>query len=424
MPSRGSGKGTPRAVPDAVRRAVERTVQSTLGSAEVTRERAQELVDDVVRMAEHSAARAGRGVRGAGQRPAVAANRVRDALQDLRTATERLAERVAQLETQLEEQLGVTPKRGSTKSKATKPKRTAKSTATKSATATKSRPQPPRAPPPRAPPRPPPRGGRARPRSAGPPRPRSRSARAVPRPSAQPHRSRSARRPSRGLPERRAPRPGAARPGRSADPAPRARADGPQGPDHRRRRFLGDRARTLPRAIARRGVHRRAGRAPADRRPRAHGIHPRRHPEPADLQAAAADTGRHGRPLRRAARAGAGKGAGAAARHQRDRLPAAARRMREDGGGPHDRRPGFLRDLRGRAQRSRVLHRGHGAAVSVPDAFPARHRRARKLLRELRSPFRSRLGHDAALPADPRHRDRLTAHALPPPSRGSHPARL
>ena len=136
----------------------------------------------------------------------------------------------------------------------------------------------------------------------------------------------------RRLPERRAPPPGAARPGRSADPAPRAPADGPQGPHHRRRRFLGDRARTLPRAIARGGVHRGAGRAPAGRRPRAHGVHPRRHPQPADLQAAAADAGRHGRPLRRAARAGAGKGAGAAARHQRDRLAATARRMREDGG--------------------------------------------------------------------------------------------
>ena len=124
MPSRDSSKGKPRAVPDAVRRAVERTVQSTLGSAEVTRERAQELVDDVVRMAEQSAARAGRGVREAGQRPAVAANRVRDALHDLRTATERLAERVAQLETQLEEQLGVTPKRGSRKAAATTSKRT------------------------------------------------------------------------------------------------------------------------------------------------------------------------------------------------------------------------------------------------------------------------------------------------------------
>ena len=128
MPSRGSGKGKPRAVPDAVRRAVERTVQSTLGSAEVTRERAQELVDDVVRMAEQSAARAGRGVREAGQRPAVAANRVRDALHDLRTATERLAERVAQLETQLEEQLGVTPKRGSRKAAGTTSKRTTKRT--------------------------------------------------------------------------------------------------------------------------------------------------------------------------------------------------------------------------------------------------------------------------------------------------------
>ena len=117
MASRGSNKSKSRAVPDAVRRAVERTVQSTRGSAEGTRERAQELVDDVMRLAEQSAASAGRGVRGAGQRPAGAAagvgDRVRDALQELRAATERLAERVAQLEAQLEAQLGVAPKRGS-----------------------------------------------------------------------------------------------------------------------------------------------------------------------------------------------------------------------------------------------------------------------------------------------------------------------
>ena len=54
-------------VPDTVRRAVERTFQSTLGSGGLTRDRAQELVDDVLRHAEAGAARAGRGVREAGQ---------------------------------------------------------------------------------------------------------------------------------------------------------------------------------------------------------------------------------------------------------------------------------------------------------------------------------------------------------------------
>ncbi|HWK17621.1 MAG TPA: hypothetical protein VNR66_09245 [Solirubrobacteraceae bacterium] len=50
---------------DTVRSAVDRTFQATLGGAQVTRERAQELVDDV----------------------AQAANRVRDVLDDLRVAT-------------------------------------------------------------------------------------------------------------------------------------------------------------------------------------------------------------------------------------------------------------------------------------------------------------------------------------------------
>jgi polyhydroxyalkanoate synthesis regulator phasin len=50
---------------DTVRSAVDRTFQATLGGAQVTRERAQELVDDV----------------------AQAASRVRDVLDDLRVAT-------------------------------------------------------------------------------------------------------------------------------------------------------------------------------------------------------------------------------------------------------------------------------------------------------------------------------------------------
>ena len=45
--------------PDSVRRAVERTVQSTLGSARSTRGRAQDLVDEATRIAEHGAARVG-----------------------------------------------------------------------------------------------------------------------------------------------------------------------------------------------------------------------------------------------------------------------------------------------------------------------------------------------------------------------------
>jgi polyhydroxyalkanoate synthesis regulator phasin len=76
-------------VPDAVRRAVERTFQSTVGSSPLTRERAQELADDVLRRAEESAARAGRGVRKAGERPRDAAagvgDRLRDAIAEIRS---------------------------------------------------------------------------------------------------------------------------------------------------------------------------------------------------------------------------------------------------------------------------------------------------------------------------------------------------
>jgi polyhydroxyalkanoate synthesis regulator phasin len=79
----------PGGVQDAVRRAVERTFQSTLGSSPLTRERAQELADDVLRRAEEGAARAGRGVRQAGVRQREAAvgvgDRLRDAITEIRS---------------------------------------------------------------------------------------------------------------------------------------------------------------------------------------------------------------------------------------------------------------------------------------------------------------------------------------------------
>src|SRR3954453_521500 len=84
-------RAQPAALPASVRRAVERTVQSTIGSAGSTRGRAQDLVDDVVRRAEHGAARAARGVREGASRQAEAAagvpDRVRGAIGDLRFAT-------------------------------------------------------------------------------------------------------------------------------------------------------------------------------------------------------------------------------------------------------------------------------------------------------------------------------------------------
>ena len=105
-------------LPDSVRRAVERTFQSTFGSGGLSRERAQELVDEVLRQAEAGAARAGRGVREAGHKPREAAaemgDRVRGALhdftagetEDLRSEVDRLAKRVDRLERELRERPG------------------------------------------------------------------------------------------------------------------------------------------------------------------------------------------------------------------------------------------------------------------------------------------------------------------------------
>ena len=107
-------------MPDTVRRAVERTVQSTFGSAGMTRDRAQDIVDEVVRRAEQSATRAGRGVREsvgkASHRQAEAAagvgDRLREAIPDIRVVTreelgklrtdiDRLRKRVDSVEKQL-----------------------------------------------------------------------------------------------------------------------------------------------------------------------------------------------------------------------------------------------------------------------------------------------------------------------------------
>jgi polyhydroxyalkanoate synthesis regulator phasin len=100
MPSGSKASG---GVPDAVRRAVARTIQSTLGPAALTTERAQELADDVLRRAEGRAARAGRGVREAGQKPrqaAVAAgDRLRDAIAELRGPT---LDQIEQLRSEIE----------------------------------------------------------------------------------------------------------------------------------------------------------------------------------------------------------------------------------------------------------------------------------------------------------------------------------
>ena len=73
----------PQNVPDAVREAVERTVQATVGSAQITRDRAQEAVDEIVRGAEAGAEVVRERVRGAGAAP----RRVAGALDERRPAT-------------------------------------------------------------------------------------------------------------------------------------------------------------------------------------------------------------------------------------------------------------------------------------------------------------------------------------------------
>jgi len=97
---------------ETVRGAVDRTFQATLGGAQVTRERAQELVDDV----------------------AQAASRVRDVLDDLRVATgedvrslrsslEALERRVAELERKSPEHKHKSSANKSPKHKSSRPRK-------------------------------------------------------------------------------------------------------------------------------------------------------------------------------------------------------------------------------------------------------------------------------------------------------------
>lgn len=95
---RDSGGAGPEAVGEALRNAVERTLAATAESATSTRERAQDLLDDVVRRgqsARHEVARRGES----------ATTRLAEAIGDLRAADreglERITERLGTLERRL-----------------------------------------------------------------------------------------------------------------------------------------------------------------------------------------------------------------------------------------------------------------------------------------------------------------------------------
>jgi polyhydroxyalkanoate synthesis regulator phasin len=92
----GSASRSGGRIPEAVRRAVERTFQTTLGSTGLTRERTQEIVDEVVRRAEQSAARAGRYLRFA----------TAEDMRGLRSEIERLTRRIDVLERKLRDREG------------------------------------------------------------------------------------------------------------------------------------------------------------------------------------------------------------------------------------------------------------------------------------------------------------------------------
>lgn len=128
-------KQSKHSVTESVRSAVERTFQSTVGSAAVGRERAQELVDEVVRRSEE-------GARSASEIGA----KIKDAVHDLRLATgeevrnlsdqiSALEKRLAGLETKLSSRPSVktgkatkkSPEAGKRASKTPATKKTAKS---------------------------------------------------------------------------------------------------------------------------------------------------------------------------------------------------------------------------------------------------------------------------------------------------------
>src|SRR5689334_23317546 len=97
-------------VPDAVRDAVERTIQATVGSAQLTRERAQDAVDDIFRNAGAGAEQ----LRGRisevieGGRPAT-----HDDLKELRTELRAIARRLDAIEKRLPATKAAKPKASS-----------------------------------------------------------------------------------------------------------------------------------------------------------------------------------------------------------------------------------------------------------------------------------------------------------------------
>jgi hypothetical protein len=97
---------TPKDVPDAVRDAVDRTVQATIGSAQLTRGRAQEAVDELVRTAEAGAGAVREAVVGAFEerRPATS-----DDLEELRAELRRISRRLTAIERQLRDGGGPSP---------------------------------------------------------------------------------------------------------------------------------------------------------------------------------------------------------------------------------------------------------------------------------------------------------------------------
>lgn len=106
------GRGKPQNVSEAVREAVQRTVQSTVGSAQLTRGRAQDAVDEIVRGAEARAGAVRRGVRSAEAGAGAVRDRVLGVLDERRPATAEdvrelhrdvraIARRLARIERQL-----------------------------------------------------------------------------------------------------------------------------------------------------------------------------------------------------------------------------------------------------------------------------------------------------------------------------------
>ncbi len=85
-------------VPDAVRDAVDRTVQATIGSAQLTRGRAQEAVDELVRTAEAGAGAVREAVVGAFEerRPATSED-----IKELQAELRRISRRLGAIERRL-----------------------------------------------------------------------------------------------------------------------------------------------------------------------------------------------------------------------------------------------------------------------------------------------------------------------------------